>query len=81
VNSEEETSLAASWGMHCLSLSWKLWPIGSLFFSVFPPRVAGNAIRGGLSKMAWNAETGGWEKGLEWARYCELSKANSTSTP
>ena len=46
---------------------WKLWVWGRLvfiflFFIYFRPWSAGNAIRGGLSKMGWNMEIVVWEK-------------------
>jgi len=45
----------------------KLWVWGRLvliflFFIYFRPWSAGNAIRGGLSKMGWNMETGAWRR-------------------
>jgi len=59
---------------------WKLWRLVLVFFFFiyyFRPWIAGNAIRGGLSKMGWNMETGGWEKPGE-GRHCELLARSTT---
>jgi hypothetical protein len=65
--------LRPAWGMVRL---WKLWPVG-FGFLYFHPWIAGNAIRGGLSKIGWNMETVGWEKPVE-SRHCELLARSTT---
>jgi hypothetical protein len=69
--------LRPAWGMVLL---WKLRPVGFVFvffFIYFRPCIADNAIRGGLSKMGWNMEIGGWEKPGE-GRHCELLARSTT---
>ena len=74
VSSSTETGPARKVG-HILYSTWVFF-----FFIYFRPWIAGNAMRGGFSKMGWNMETLGWERHGKGRQYCELL-ARSTALP
>jgi len=53
----------------------------AFLFLYFRQWVGGNAIRGGLSKTAWNMETGGWERVWNGADIVSLVRSTTLLDP